>query len=129
MTPFRFRLQHVLGLRRTQFQIAEAQCRQAEARLRVIQAQHAALAAMKSETRNSVVRMPIVAGRILEPLTYWFHWTETEAQRLMIQTDPHPIAKYRVIGPLSNLPDFQKAWSCKADAAMVRPEGKRCEVW
>jgi hypothetical protein len=83
MTPFRFRLQHVLGLRRTQFQIAEAQCRQAEARLRVIQAQHAALAAMKSETRNSVVRMPIVAGRILEPLTYWFHWTETEAQRLM----------------------------------------------
>jgi putative endopeptidase len=52
-----------------------------------------------------------------------------EAQRLMIQTDPHPIAKYRVIGPLSNLPDFQKAWSCKADAAMVRPEGKRCEVW
>ncbi|MGD0989420.1 MAG: M13 family metallopeptidase [Candidatus Sulfotelmatobacter sp.] len=52
-----------------------------------------------------------------------------EAQRLMIQTDPHPIAKYRVIGPLSNLPDFQKAWSCKADSAMVRPEGKRCEVW
>ena len=40
-----------------------------------------------------------------------------EAQRLMVQTDPHPIAKYRVIGPLSNLPEFQKAWSCKADAA------------
>ena len=52
-----------------------------------------------------------------------------ESQRLMMQTDPHPVAKYRVIGPLSNLPEFQKAWSCKADAAMVRPEGKRCEVW
>jgi endothelin-converting enzyme/putative endopeptidase len=52
-----------------------------------------------------------------------------EAARLMVQSDPHPIAKYRVIGPLSNLPEFQKAWSCKADAAMVRPEGKRCEVW
>jgi putative endopeptidase len=52
-----------------------------------------------------------------------------EAQRLMVQTDPHPIAKYRVIGPLSNLPEFQKAWSCKADAPMVRPEGKKCEVW
>jgi putative endopeptidase len=52
-----------------------------------------------------------------------------EAQRLMMQTDPHPVAKYRVIGPLSNLPEFQKAWSCKADAAMLRPEGKRCEVW
>ncbi|MFZ0440332.1 MAG: M13 family metallopeptidase, partial [Candidatus Sulfotelmatobacter sp.] len=52
-----------------------------------------------------------------------------ETQRLMIQGDPHPIAKYRVIGPLSNLPEFQKAWSCKADAAMVRPEGTRCDVW
>jgi endothelin-converting enzyme/putative endopeptidase len=52
-----------------------------------------------------------------------------EAQRLMVQSDPHPIAKYRVIGPLSNLPEFQSAWSCKADAAMVRPEGKRCDVW
>jgi len=52
-----------------------------------------------------------------------------EAARLMVQSDPHPIAKYRVIGPLSNLPEFQKAWSCKADAAMVRAEAKRCEVW
>jgi len=52
-----------------------------------------------------------------------------EAQRLMMQSDPHPAAKYRVIGPLSNLPEFQKTWSCKADAAMVRPEGQRCEVW
>jgi putative endopeptidase len=52
-----------------------------------------------------------------------------EAARLMVQSDPHPIAKYRVIGPLSNLPEFQKAWSCKGDAAMVRAESKRCEVW
>jgi putative endopeptidase len=52
-----------------------------------------------------------------------------EAARLMVQSDPHPIAKYRVIGPLSNLPEFQKAWSCKRDAAMVRAEAKRCEVW
>ena len=52
-----------------------------------------------------------------------------EQQRLMVQTDPHPIAKYRVIGPVSNLPEFQQAFSCKADAAMVRPADKRCEVW
>ncbi len=51
-----------------------------------------------------------------------------EAARLMVQSDPHPITKYRVIGPLSNLPEFQRVWSCKADAAMVRGE-KRCEVW
>jgi endothelin-converting enzyme/putative endopeptidase len=55
--------------------------------------------------------------------------TRIEAQRLMLQSDPHPVAKYRVIGPLSNLQEFQKVWSCKADSAMVRAEGKRCEVW
>jgi endothelin-converting enzyme/putative endopeptidase len=55
--------------------------------------------------------------------------TRIEAQRLMLQSDPHPVAKYRVIGPLSNLPEFQKAWSCKSDAAMVRPSDQRCEVW
>jgi endothelin-converting enzyme/putative endopeptidase len=55
--------------------------------------------------------------------------TRPETQRVMVQVDPHPVAKYRVIGPLSNLPDFAKAFGCAADAAMVRPEGKRCEVW
>jgi endothelin-converting enzyme/putative endopeptidase len=55
--------------------------------------------------------------------------TRIEAQRLMLQSDPHPVAKYRVLGPLSNLPEFQKAWSCKAGQAMVRPDAERCEVW
>ncbi|HEV8336664.1 MAG TPA: M13 family metallopeptidase [Candidatus Polarisedimenticolia bacterium] len=52
-----------------------------------------------------------------------------ETQRMMIQGDPHPIAKYRVIGPLSNLADFQRAFGCAADAPMVRPAASRCEVW
>jgi endothelin-converting enzyme/putative endopeptidase len=52
-----------------------------------------------------------------------------ETQRLMIQGDPHPIAKFRVIGPLSNMPEFQTAFSCKADAAMVRASAQRCSVW
>jgi endothelin-converting enzyme/putative endopeptidase len=52
-----------------------------------------------------------------------------EQQRLMMQTDPHPVAKYRVDGPLSNTVEFQKAFQCKADSAMVRPAEKRCEIW
>ena len=63
----------------------------------------------------------------------WGQWrgdaTRPETQRTMVQGDPHPIAKYRVIGPLSNLSAFQQAFSCKPDAAMVRPADKRCEVW
>jgi endothelin-converting enzyme/putative endopeptidase len=52
-----------------------------------------------------------------------------EFARTMVQSDPHPIGKYRVIGPLSNLPEFQRAFSCKAGAPMVRPPAERCEVW
>ena len=63
----------------------------------------------------------------------WGQWrgdeTRPETQRSMVQGDPHPIAKYRVIGPLSNLPAFSEAFSCKASDAMVRPPADRCEVW
>jgi putative endopeptidase len=52
-----------------------------------------------------------------------------ETQRLMVQGDPHPTGKFRVIGPLSNIPAFQAAFSCKADSAMVRPPAQRCEIW
>jgi putative endopeptidase len=52
-----------------------------------------------------------------------------ETQRMMVQGDPHPIAKFRVIGPLSNTPAFGAAFSCKPDAAMVRPADQRCSVW
>jgi putative endopeptidase len=55
--------------------------------------------------------------------------TRPATQRLMVQSDPHPIAKYRVVGPLSNMPAFQTAFACKNDAPMVRPAGTRCEVW
>ena len=52
-----------------------------------------------------------------------------EFARTMVQGDPHPIGKYRVIGPLSNFPEFAQAFGCKPDAAMVRAAADRCEVW
>jgi endothelin-converting enzyme/putative endopeptidase len=55
--------------------------------------------------------------------------TRLETQRLMVQGDPHPVAKFRVIGPLSNAPAFAAAFSCPAGAPMVRKEEERCEVW
>ena len=63
----------------------------------------------------------------------WGQWRgdeiRPETQRTMVQGDPHPIAKYRVNGPLSNLPAFREAFQCKADAPMVRQGAERCEVW
>jgi len=63
----------------------------------------------------------------------WGQWrgdaVRIEQQRVAVQSDPHPVSKFRVIGPLSNLPEFQHAFSCEADSPMVRPADKRCEVW
>ncbi|MDQ3283475.1 MAG: M13 family metallopeptidase [Acidobacteriota bacterium] len=52
-----------------------------------------------------------------------------ETQRVMVQGDPHPVSKFRVIGPLSNMPEFAKAFACAAGAEMVRADAARCEVW
>jgi putative endopeptidase len=52
-----------------------------------------------------------------------------EALRLLAATNPHSPPKYRVDGPLSNLPEFAAAFQCAAGSAMVRGKDKRCEVW
>jgi putative endopeptidase len=55
--------------------------------------------------------------------------TRIETQKLMVQGDPHPVAKYRVIGPMSNFPPFAEAFQCKAGSPMVRSDADRCVVW
>jgi endothelin-converting enzyme/putative endopeptidase len=52
-----------------------------------------------------------------------------ETQRLMVQSDPHPTAKYRVIGPVSNMSEFQRAFACPTGSPMVRAATERCQVW
>jgi hypothetical protein len=49
-----------------------------------------------------------------------------ETQRSMVQGDPHPIAKFRVIGPFSNMPEFARAFSRRPGAPMVREPAERC---
>ena len=52
-----------------------------------------------------------------------------EAERLQAQTGPHPISRFRVNGPVSNMPAFAEAFSCKPGDRMVRPASDRCQVW
>jgi endothelin-converting enzyme/putative endopeptidase len=47
----------------------------------------------------------------------------------MVQGDPHPVAKYRVLGPMSNFPPFAVAFECKPGSPMTRTDAERCVVW
>jgi putative endopeptidase len=46
-----------------------------------------------------------------------------------VKTDPHAPARWRVNGPLSNMPEFKAAWGCKEGDAMVRAESLRARIW
>ena len=52
-----------------------------------------------------------------------------EALRLHAATDPHSPPKYRINGVVVNMPEFGEAFSCKADAAMVKPVEEICRIW
>jgi len=57
----------------------------------------------------------------------WCGSERPETRRLQAQTDPHALAQYRVNGVVSNMPEFARAFSCKAGDAMVRKNA--CKVW
>ena len=50
-----------------------------------------------------------------------------ENLRVSAITNPHSPGRYRIDGVVSNLPEFQRAFSCKAGQPMVR--AKMCKVW
>jgi len=59
----------------------------------------------------------------------WRSKIRDEDQKLRLNTDPHSPAHFRVNGPLSDLPEFQKAFNVPDGAPMVRAAGKRVNIW
>jgi putative endopeptidase len=57
----------------------------------------------------------------------WCENRRPEYERLQALTNNHSSGMYRVNGTVSNMPEFAKAFSCKADAPMVRANA--CRVW
>lgn len=50
-----------------------------------------------------------------------------EAERLQVATNTHSLPRWRVNGPLSNMPQFRKAFGCKDGQQMVRENA--CAIW
>jgi len=57
----------------------------------------------------------------------WCEKQRPEYARMRVSVDTHSPGKYRVDGVVENMPEFQKAWSCKSGQAMV--SANACRVW
>jgi len=63
-------------------------------------------------------------------VSYAYSWCEQvrpELMRTLVLTNPHSIPKYRVNNVVSNMPEFQEAFTCKKGSPMVR--ANQCRVW
>ena len=57
----------------------------------------------------------------------WCQNVTEAAARQLAQTDPHSSGEFRVIGSVSNTPEFAQAFGCKAGQPMVRENA--CRAW
>jgi putative endopeptidase len=57
----------------------------------------------------------------------WCEKRRPEVARMRVLVDPHSPGQWRVDGVVQNMPEFQKAWSCKAGQPMVAENA--CHVW
>jgi len=57
----------------------------------------------------------------------WCEKQRPEYLRMQVSTNPHSPGRYRVNGVVQNMPEFQKAWGCKAGQPMVAENA--CHVW
>ena len=59
----------------------------------------------------------------------WCSKSTPEVDKVLAKTDPHANPRYRINGPLSNLPGFWEAFSCEEGTPMHPPAAQVCEVW
>jgi putative endopeptidase len=87
-------------------------------------------AAKPANERNKVIDSMTTSQRFF--LNYAQSWRQNmrEAElRRRLMTDSHSPARFRVLGPLGNLPEFGKAFSCKEGDKMIRAASEQVTVW
>jgi putative endopeptidase len=58
----------------------------------------------------------------------WRNRQRPEQERLYIQTDTHSPPRFRVRGPLANMPEYARAFSCDPAKALL-VESERANIW
>ena len=59
----------------------------------------------------------------------WLSHQREEVLRSRLLSDVHAPAKWRVLGPMSNIPEFYEAFGVKPGQPMWRPETERVQIW
>ncbi|MBL7913507.1 MAG: M13 family metallopeptidase [Bacteroidia bacterium] len=59
----------------------------------------------------------------------WMINERPESLAAQVKSDEHSPAKYRVIGPLSNMPEFYETFNIKEGDFMRRPDSLRVKIW
>ena len=59
----------------------------------------------------------------------WLYQQRDEVLRSRLLSDVHAPAKWRVLGPMSNIPEFYEAFGVKPGQPMWRPEEQRVNIW
>ena len=85
--------------------------------------------AMEGKTRTNIDGFTPEQRFFLGYARGWATNIRPQLARVLVLQDPHPLAKFRVNGPLSNMPQFAAAFQCKDGDPMVRPEKDRCVIW
>ena len=57
----------------------------------------------------------------------WCGKMRPEMEQTMVKTNSHSPPKFRINGPMANLPEFAAAFQCKAGTVMN--PANRCGVW
>jgi putative endopeptidase len=78
-------------------------------------------AAQKIDGYTPEQRLFLGFGRV------WCEKRRPEFSRMLVNVDPHSPGRYRTNGVVQNMPEFQKAWGCKAGQPMV--SANQCRVW
>jgi predicted metalloendopeptidase len=90
--------------------------------------------------QKALAKNPEVANKKIDGFTpdqrFFLAWAQIwranqrdQETKLRLNTDPHSPGRFRTIGPVSNMPEFQKAFDLPDNSAMIRPAKDRANIW